>query len=168
MTLAKTAGAAVESEMAIWKGWPFGKLFATRDHINTISTPSTTMPRKRSQKYAELEVRIAQAIDAIKKSEVKSIYAAHKKYHVSYNTLSRRIQGGSNHAEGHESTQLLSQAEEEALLLWCRRLTAGGYPARHSVIREMACEILTRRNASINMDGMQLITPSPIGKEWVK
>jgi hypothetical protein len=35
-------------------------------------------------------------------------------------------------------SQLLSQAEEEALLLWCKRLPAGGYLARHQVIKEMA------------------------------
>ena len=32
----------------------------------------------------------------------------------------------------------------------------------------MVMEILTRRVASINTDGMQLITPPHIGQDWVK
>src|SRR5437763_2989133 len=126
------------------------------------------MLKKRSQKYAELEIRITQALDAIKNGEVATIYAASKAYDVPYNTLSRRVKGGPNYAQGHESSQLLSQAEEHALQLWCKRLSAGGYPPSHQIIRELAWEILTRRVASVNTDGMQLITPPPIDQDWVK
>jgi hypothetical protein len=126
------------------------------------------MVRKRSTKYIETEARIAQALDAIKKNEVKTVNAASVQFSVSHKTLGRRLKGVPSYAGGHESSQLLSQAEEEALLLWCKRLTAGGYPARHQVIREMAWEILTRRVASINTDGMQIATPPPIGQDWMK
>ncbi|KAI9760619.1 MAG: hypothetical protein M1840_002376 [Geoglossum simile] len=92
------------------------------------------MTRKRSQKFAELEIRMAQALDAIKKKEVKSINAASKVYDIPYMTLSRRVNGGLSNAENHESSQLLSHAEENMLQLWCSRLTAGGRPIPHRVI----------------------------------
>src|SRR3954453_9476462 len=110
------------------------------------------MPRKRSQKYAELEIRIAQALESIRNGESTTVYATSKTFDVPYSTLSRRVKGHSNHTQGHISSQILSQAEEEALQLWCKRLTAGGYPANHRVIRELAGEILTRRVASVNTD----------------
>jgi hypothetical protein len=75
------------------------------------------MPKKRSQRCAELEVRIAQALDAIQKKEVATTYTASKVYDVSYMTLSRRVKGGFNNAQGHEQSQLLLQAEKDTLQL---------------------------------------------------
>jgi hypothetical protein len=126
------------------------------------------MTKKRSRKSAELEIQMAQALDAIKKKEVASLYATSIAYGVSYMTLSRRIKGGSSHAQGHESSQLLSEVEENVLQLWCTRLSTSGRPVTHQTIRELAWEILTHRVASVNTDGMQLITPPPIGQDWVK
>ena len=75
------------------------------------------MTRKRSAKTAEIEDRITKAIDAIKKKEVKSAYAAEKRFGVSRSTLSRRLKGGLSVAEGRESQQLFSIAEENTLFL---------------------------------------------------
>ena len=78
------------------------------------------MPKKRSQKIIELEIRIAKALDAIQKKEIANVNAASKAFDVPYMTLSRRVKGSSNHAQGHESSQLLSQDEENALQLLLR------------------------------------------------
>jgi len=104
----------------------------------------------------------------LKKKEVKSINAASKVYDIPYTTLSRRVNGGLSNAESHESSQLLSHAEENMLQLWCSRLTAGGRPIPHQVICELVWEILMHRNMSVNTDEMQLITSVPIGQDWVK
>jgi hypothetical protein len=126
------------------------------------------MPKKRSSKSAELEERIAKAVIAIKEIKVKSAYAAAKEFDVNRGTLMNRLRGGVSHAKGHESTQLLSSAEEKALIAWCKHVAAGGSPARHQLVREMAWEILTRRVASVNTDGMQLVNMPSLGKDWVK
>ena len=73
------------------------------------------MTKKRSQKLAELEIRIVQALEAIQTKKVKSIYIASKTYDVPYMTLLRRVKGGFNNAQGHKSSQLLSHSEENVL-----------------------------------------------------
>jgi hypothetical protein len=126
------------------------------------------MPRKRSARTAEIESKVNKAIEALKTKEVKSPYAAAKLVGLDLNTLTRRLNGGHNHAQSREQTQLLSIAEENALALWCRRTSAGGCPIPHRVIREMAWEIMTRRVASVNTSAMQLVNLPTIGKDWVK
>jgi hypothetical protein len=116
----------------------------------------------------ETEARIEKAIEALKSKEAKSPYAAAKLYGLHLRTLTRRLNGGLNCAQAHEHAQLLSATEEDALALWCRRLSAGGYPVRHQLIREMAWDILTRRVASVNTPDMQLASLPLIGKNWVK
>ena len=91
---------------------------------------------------AEVNSRIDKAIVAIHNKQFKYVKAAAAHFEVDRKTLERRLKGGQTHAQGHESTQLLSKAEEDALYLWCKRLTAGGYPASHQVVKEMAMEIL--------------------------
>jgi hypothetical protein len=59
--------------------------------------------------------------------------------------------------------QLLSPAEEKALVKWVKQLTIAGYPARHSILREMAEEVRAQRVASINDSSMQLVFYRPIG-----
>src|SRR5204863_2388084 len=111
-------------------------------------TPSraqnTTMPRKRSAHILEIEAQIDKAVEALKSGEAKSPYAAAKLYGLHLRTLTRHLNGGLSHSQSHEEAQLLSITEEDALALWCRRVSAGGYPVRHQLIREMAWEILTR------------------------
>ena len=126
------------------------------------------MPKRRSAKMSDLEARITKALDAIQKKEVKNVYEPAKRFKVNRETLRLRVNGGLSLVESHESTQLLSVAEENALVLWCKRLSAAGFPPRHQLLKEMAWEILTCRVASINTNGMQLITHQPIGQAWTK
>src|SRR5436305_12640198 len=125
------------------------------------------MPRPRSQKAAEKEARIQEALVGLSNGLYPSEYAAAKALGLSANTLGRRRKGGKSIAERHESSQLLSVAEEKALARWITRLTFSGYPATHTFIREMAEEIRQRRVRSINSDGMNLVSYPPIGTTWV-
>ena len=126
------------------------------------------MPRKRSARTEEIESRVEKAIEALKSKKVKSSYAAAKLFGLDRKTLTRRLNGGLSYSQSRESAQLLSIAEEDALALWCRRLSAGGCPVRHQLVREMAWEIMTRRVASVNTPTMQLVNLPTIGKDWVK
>jgi hypothetical protein len=126
------------------------------------------MPRKRSACTAEIESKVEKAILALKSGEAKSAYAAAKLFDVDRNTVMCRLNGGLNCSQSCKSAQLLSIAEEEALALWCRRISAGACPVRHQVIREMAWEIMMHRVASVNTSAMQLVNLPTIGKDWVK
>ena len=112
------------------------------------------MPRKRSAHIADIESRIGKAIESLKSKEAKNPYAAAKLYGLHLRTLTRRLNGGLSTSQAYEEVQLLSKMEEDALALWCRHITAGGRPAPHKLIREMAWEILTRRVASVNTADM--------------
>jgi hypothetical protein len=123
------------------------------------------MPRKRSQKAIEYEVKLAKAIEEIQSGKLKSAYAAEKAHGISRNAIMSRMNGGASRAIGNEGRQLLSTSEEDALFLWCKRLTVGGFPAHHQLVKEMAQEILTRRVAQINTDGMVLVNVPTVGKD---
>jgi len=126
------------------------------------------MTRKLSTRMAETNARIDEAITAIRHGKFKTAYAAAKFFKVNRETLTRCLDGRGTHAEGHEHAQLLSNAEEDTLKLWIRRLTIGAYPASHRLIKEMVLEILTRRVAEINSDEIELVRLPPIGQDWVK
>jgi hypothetical protein len=138
--------------------------------IPSIAQPLLThtaaiMTRKLSAKMVDTNARISQAISAIQNGKFKTAYAAAKFFKVDRNTLTRRLNGRRDHAQGHEQAQLLSSAEEDTLRLWIRRLTIGGYPASHQLIKEMVLEILAHRIAKINDDGMELVSLPPIGQD---
>src|SRR5204863_7890860 len=78
-------------------------------------------------------------------------------------TLLRRLKGGRTRAEAREEQQMLSQAQEKALVSWITNLTATGHPAHHDFIREMAEEI---RKTSGPVDDTW--TRLPIGETWVR
>src|SRR4051812_43835447 len=101
---------------------------------NTPSrAPNTTMLRKRSARTEEIESRVEKAIEALKSKKGKSSYAAAKLFDLDHKTLTRRFNKGRNCSQSHESAQLLLIAEEDALTLWCRHLSAGGCPVRHQL-----------------------------------
>ena len=58
-------------------------------------------------------------------------------------------------------------AEKTKLIQWVTHLTINGYPSRHSLLREMAKELLKRHVRHINDDNIQLISYESIGKDWL-
>src|SRR5579862_4915929 len=103
----------------------------TSQHRTTSTPKNTTMPQKRSAHHADIENRIQKAIESLKSGEVKGPFAAAKLYGLHLRTLTCRLNGGLSHAQSREEVQLLSKTEEDALALWCKRITAGGHPAPH-------------------------------------
>jgi hypothetical protein len=78
------------------------------------------MPRKRSAKAAERNLRIDKAIEALKNGEFKSPYAAAIHFDIQRSTLTRRLNGTQSQAQGNEAMQLLLKSEEDALALWIK------------------------------------------------
>src|SRR5579862_2070605 len=102
------------------------------------------MPRKRSARMAEMNSRMEEAIVAVRNNQFKHITDAATHFEVNYETLLRRLKGRQTYAQSRESQQLLSKAEEDALYLWYRHLTAGGRLISHQLTREIVMEILLR------------------------
>ena len=124
---------------------------------------STNQTRKET---AELEKRIQEAFDGVAAGVYKSLYEAAIKLHLSDDTLYRREKGYEGRVAAHEDQQLLTRAEERALVKWLTHLTASGYPARHSFLRKMAEGLQIMRIAKINDASEELVSYPPIGKNW--
>ena len=100
------------------------------------------MPRCNGNESVLSEEVIQQALDAIKSGEVRSVYAAEKRFGVGRAPLCRRLNGNQqSHARARKSQQLSTIPEEDFLVAWRCQLTVTGYPARHNVLKEMAEEI---------------------------
>jgi hypothetical protein len=112
--------------------------------------------------------RIDEAILALHNKQFEHISAAAKFFKVQRDTLSERLRGRKTHAQAHESAQLFSKVEEDALYQWCKRLTVTGRPISHQLTQKMAMEILSQRVTKVNTADMQLVTYSAIGKDWTK
>jgi DDE superfamily endonuclease/Tc5 transposase DNA-binding domain len=118
------------------------------------------------EQTAELEKRVQEALDGVKTGTYTTIYQAALKLHLDPDILYRRTKGIEGRVAAHEDQQILSQAEERALVRWLTHLTASGYPARHSILRNMAVGLQTMRLAKINDESEELVSYPPIGKNW--
>ena len=85
------------------------------------------MTRRRSPKVAEREATIERAIAALSRGDFPNINQAAKHFNLNYVTLKNRVNGGKSIAESREPSQLLTIAEEHALVRWIRRLAASSY-----------------------------------------
>jgi len=47
-------------------------------------------------------------------------------------------------------------------------LTPFGYPPKHQLVREMAEEIRNKCIIGVNTDGMELMSYSPLGRDWTR
>jgi hypothetical protein len=64
------------------------------------------------------EAEIEETYDAVKKQIVQTVYEAEQKYRVSRSTICRLLKGSSQPSrQGHERQQLLTEKEEESLML---------------------------------------------------
>ena len=74
------------------------------------------MTRKRSLKVVEWDGKVEQAIAALFRGEFANINQAARHYNLHYTTLKQRVEGGKTIAESQEASQLLTIAEEHALV----------------------------------------------------
>src|SRR2546423_1095385 len=121
------------------------------------------MPPPRSEKAAESEEKVLKALAGLQSGLYRTCYKAAKETGASETTVTRRFKGGMTRAEAREEQQMLSRAQEKALVSWITNLTATGHPASHQFIREMAEEI--RKQSGLVYDAQ---TRLPIGETWVR
>ena len=84
------------------------------------------MPRPRSEKAAESDKKVLKALAGLQLGLYSSCYKAVKETGASEATVSRRFNGGKTCAEAREVQQMLSSAQEKALVSWTTNLTATG------------------------------------------
>ena len=100
------------------------------------------------------EARVILAINAIQSTKKISRRAAAKLYNVPETTIRNRIKGLLPRAETRPNRQLLTKAEEEAIVQYILYLDEQGFPPSIEDVAVMANRILESRGTG------------PIGKLW--
>lgn len=106
---------------------------------------------------------LLQAITTYRNGEYTSIRACADAFSLSYSTLSYRLSGRVSRSTASAPRQILSTAEEEALIKWITRLSTAGCPFTLPLTRDLAEEIRKRRVA---LSPLPRLYPS-IGKRWL-
>ena|SRR5947209_19455621 len=90
---------------------------------------------------SEKEARVQEAAEAYLRKEFSSIRKAAAFHGVPKSTLIDRLAGrltAWNPVQKQPNLQLLTDAQETALVEWCEDLFSWGFPARYDLLREMA------------------------------
>lgn len=93
-----------------------------------------------------------------------SIRGCARVFNVPYTTLQHRMSGRTSRALAHEYRQILSNAEEDALVRCITRLKRTGFPASPALILQIAEEI---RRSRIHLSKITPPFQQPIGKSWL-
>jgi len=126
------------------------------------------MTRPINKKAIEQQQRINEAIEGVESGRFKDKLEAARRLSIPPSTLYHRAAGRITRAEAHEAEQILSREEEKELAQWIRRLTIGGYPPKHFVVRQMAEAIRTRRVIGVNDESITHVSYDSIGEQWVR
>ena len=111
-----------------------------------------------------MEANIQAAILAFRANEYKSVHAAAIAFSVPDSTLRARIAGRASRSHAHETSQILSNAEEMTLVRWISRLCRTGFPASPALVVEMAEEV---RQSRFQLSESLPSTLRPIGEHWI-
>jgi DDE superfamily endonuclease/Tc5 transposase DNA-binding domain len=123
------------------------------------------MPKYQSGK--SLDALVQKGITGIKNGEYTSIRDASQKLGISRSTLAHRQNGRQSRAVSHQSSQNLSEAEEDALAKWISTSTVTGIPPSYVMIRQIAEHIRHHRVANVNDAFIEHVSYPPLGKHWV-
>ena len=114
------------------------------------------------------ELRLLKALYALKNKDFKSIREAARFFNIAHQTLSRRVHGGVSQSMGHESTQILSNAEENTLIKWIKRYTESGAHITHSLLKELAIQIEAARVTHASRPPLVHNSRTGINQKWIK
>lgn len=115
-------------------------------------------PRKLKSEN-EKESSITCALKGLHSGRYTSIRKAAKSNGIAYTTLRRRFHGGKDRVAGHEGQQLITAAEERAVVRWIYLLELAGFSPRIADVREA---VTITRNGTDDIDVDQVI-----GKNWI-
>lgn len=112
---------------------------------------------RRLKSEIQKESIIAQALKGLESGTYPSIRKAADITGIAYTTLQRRWHGGSTRVKSHEHQQLVTAAEERAIVRWIYKLEEAGFPPRTEHVREA---VLLLHTGEQNLD-------SKVGKNWI-
>ena len=108
---------------------------------------------------SEKELAIAHALKGLRAGRYPSMRQAAEINGIAFTTLRRRFHGGKNRVAGHEGQQLITAAEERAIVRWIYRLELAGFPPRIEHVRE-AVMLLRKEALEENLQSI-------IGQHWI-
>ena len=94
---------------------------------------------------SQLEDNLSKAISSYREGSLSSIRACAAAFSIPLSTLSHRLSGRTSRSTAHTTQQILSTAEEEALVKWISRLSKAGCPITLPLTSSLVEEIRTRR-----------------------
>jgi hypothetical protein len=126
------------------------------------STPlnQANMAPPHNAQLAQKEGRIALAIQALKRGQFSSVYAAAKTYDVAESTLRGRVNGIDARCDSIPVNRKLNTTEESTLIEWILSMDQRGLPLRTDSIRQMANILLQKRSQDNTL-------PLTVGQRWV-
>ena len=140
-------------------------ILATRKRVSDVATYlSPTTARMASLKFIHSEEQIQKVLSDISNKKYSSVRAAAKQTRISRSTLQARINGVKSRVSSHESSQVLSEAEERSLVWWLTRLTRTGFPASPQLAIQMAEYIREQR---VQLSCSPVSFSRPIHRNWI-
>jgi len=117
-----------------------------------VHLQSFVIRSKTTMEGLDREDCIAFAIYEFQQGKFPSARQAAVAWNIPSATFDRRLKGGFSRQESHALQQKIAPAEESALVKWCQRLSSGGYPVRHDLVRRMATYLINQREAEEDTD----------------
>ena len=127
------------------------------------------MAKKRSETAAKKEEAVQQALAGVASGKWKTPYTAAQALNIPPRNLYNWVkEDGKSRSEARIAQQSLTAAEERELVKWIRSLTISGTPAQHSIVKEMAEVIRSKRVANINDSTIEHVLYPPLGDRWTQ
>ena len=123
------------------------------------------MPQVKNRPQDLREKQITNAIRAFRNGNYPSISATAVAFDLPKSTLAYRMSGQRvSRQKAHVDQQLLTEAEERALVRWIKRLDDWGFPPRLDMVKEMARMLVGKKKEGlISMEGGSI----GLGKNWL-
>jgi len=119
-----------------------------------------------AKEEADREKAIKNACDGVQQGRFASIRKAAEAYEVHYSTVRRRLRGAKARKLAHVHQQLLTPAEERAIVRWIVQLEEFGFPPRVRHVKE-AIVLLKHPELDLEEEAIEGYFEGAIGKNYL-
>jgi len=119
-----------------------------------------------AKEEAEYEKALQSACNRVQRGLFPSVRNAAEAFGVHYSTLRRHLKGGKSRKLAHVHQQLLTLAEERAIVRWIVRLEEFGFPPRVSHVKE-AIVLLKHPELGLEEEVIERYFEGRIGKNYL-
>ena len=125
------------------------------------------MTHPKNPKSTEEEVRIQDAIHAMRKNSKLKLHKAAREFKVPRSTLQNRVNRKKPRNMPHEDCMHLTHNEESELVQWITKLTECSYAPHYQTVQELTEIIRNWCVFGVNDETGQLVHYKPFGRDWV-